>query len=59
VYPVRKGWGKVSVETPGEMPGDNPGERRREVIMVDGRAVDLDIWLKGLREEWTKSSAYG
>jgi hypothetical protein len=29
------------------------------MILVDGRAVELDVWLKGLREEWTKGGSEG
>jgi hypothetical protein len=45
----------ISVETLGE----NPGKGETEMIMVDGKAVELDVWLKGLRREWTKRGSDG
>lgn len=52
-YPVREGWGKV-LEAAGETPGG-----RKEMMSINGKVVELDIWLKTLREEWTKSGSDG
>jgi hypothetical protein len=49
-YPIREGWGRAAGETAGEGGGG--------VILVDG-AMELNIWLKELREEWTKSGSEG
>jgi tetratricopeptide (TPR) repeat protein len=54
-YPVREGWGKVLLETT----GGTPGEEEKEMIMINGKVVELDIWLKTLREDWTKSGSDG
>jgi tetratricopeptide (TPR) repeat protein len=50
-YPIREGWGMVA--------GDTASEGVSGMILVDGRAVELDVWLKGLREEWTKGGSEG
>jgi tetratricopeptide (TPR) repeat protein len=54
-YPIREGWGRVAKDTAGE----HAGEGRSGKIMVNGEAVELDVWLKRLREEWTKRGAEG
>jgi hypothetical protein len=50
-YPIREGWGRAAGETVSEGGGG--------VILVDGRAVELNVWLMELKEEWTKSGSEG
>lgn len=48
-YPIKEGWGKIS--------GETAGKEEVEVIMVNGEAMELGMWLSKLREEWAMSGA--
>lgn len=50
-YPIREGWGRVA--------GDTASEGGSGMILVNGRVVELDVWMKGLREEWTQGGSEG